>query len=888
MKVKILIRLFFGLHLLSHACLAQKPVALHWLENTKTSFPIGVSWGVPFGQGKIKATQSFSLANASGQDIPLQQWNMAYWPDGSLKWVGFAAAPNKGQEEFSLNPVQKKTAVTTKLTVKETAKSILVNTGTISCQISTSGASLVDSLKIQGKLVGVNGHLLCIKQDAFEADVLDSYQKEKFISKIGKVTIEQKGPVRVVIKVEGKFHNANREWLPFIVRLYFYEGVDHIKLIHTILYDGDQQKDFIKGLGLVIDVPLREEILNRHIRFGGEERGILSEPMQPVFGRRSLLHDNKDVYPDQIAGKRIPDTKSYNAKGQALVHDWAVWSDFKLVQNNGDGFTAQKRTNPQSAWIDMNGGKRASGLIFAGDVSGGLSVSIKDFWQSYPAALEVKDMNKEKAELRAWLWSPYGETMDMRHYDTLATGHGLEASYEDVQPGFSTATGVGRTSEMTIFLHADVPTNEVLSEEAALSTQKPLLTTTPAYLHDAGAFGTWSLKDTSTTGKKWLEGQLDNALGFYQTEIDNRRWYGFWNYGDVTHSYDSTRHSWKYDMGGAAWANTELAPDIWLWYSYLRSGRADVFRMAEAMTRHTSEVDVYHIGRFAGLGSRHNVRHWGCGSKEVRISQAALKRYYYYLTTDERTGDLMKEVVNADEALVITDPLRLILPKSEYPTHARIGPDWTALIGNWMTEWERTNDTKWRDKILAGVNSFAKMPYGFYSGKDGAFGYDPKDGKFFRLSPNDIGNSHLATIMGGAQVAFELTPMLNNPAWNKLWQQYFELYGASKEDIVKAFGREVKLGEMSPHYARMPAYLAKITGDKKLADKAWKVLLDITNKPYAHTFNPTQVTTPAVLRPMTEIKKLSTNNVAQWSLNAIELLELIGKDIPEHHPLWDK
>ena len=68
------------------------------------------------------------------------------------------------------------------------------------------------------------------------------------------------------------------------------------------------------------------------------------------------------------------------------------------------------------------------------------------------------------------------------------------------------------------------------------------------------------------------------------------------------HSYDDERHVWRYDLGGMAWDNTELGTDMWLWYSFLRTGRADVFRMAEAMTRHTNEVDCYHLGRFAGLG----------------------------------------------------------------------------------------------------------------------------------------------------------------------------------------------------------------------------------------------------------------------------------------------
>ena len=103
------------------------------------------------------------------------------------------------------------------------------------------------------------------------------------------------------------------------------------------------------------------------------------------------------------------------------------------------------------------------------------------------------------------------------------------------------------------------------------------------------------------------------------------------------------------------------------------------------------------------LGSRHNVIHWGGGAKEVRISQAALGRFYYYLTTDERTGDLMHAVADAsNEAIGKYDPLRLILKKSKYPTHIRVGPDWFALVGDWMTEWERTGDTSYRDRIMVG------------------------------------------------------------------------------------------------------------------------------------------------------------------------------------------
>ena len=53
-------------------------------------------------------------------------------------------------------------------------------------------------------------------------------------------------------------------------------------------------------------------------------------------------------------------------------------------------------------------------------------------------------------------------------------------------------------------------------------------------------------------------------------------------------------------------------------------------------------------------------------------------------------------------------------PRSEYPCTAparlRIGPDWLAYAGNWMTEWERTGNTAYRDKIIAGMKSIAVLP----------------------------------------------------------------------------------------------------------------------------------------------------------------------------------
>lgn len=858
-------------------------IVLKWLENNKLIQPVGVSWGVPWPKGLVHKKQSFSLENGDQTNISIQSWPLAYWPDGSIKWTGFAAVADPGKGELKLRLSKQPFQPTTQpLKVKENSKDFHINTGILQCVIPKRGNTLIDSLCVGDNVVGYKGQLECLLQDGSD-DILQSPSRQKLISTIEKVTIEQVGDVRAVVRVKGTFQSANgrRSFLPFDIRMYFFAGSKSIRFVNTITYNGDEQKDFIKGLGIVFSVPMREQMHNRHVRFSGEDKGIWAEPVRPLVGRQMIFNEGKFVFTNQMAGLPIANLDHFSKRDQDIILSFPVWNDYRLTQNTANGYNIQKRTNTKSAWIDASAGHRASGLTFVGDIKGGLAIGVKDFWQSNPTALEINNAAKDVAELHVWLWSPYSEAMDMRHYDTIA--HGLEATYEDVQPGFSTPYGIARTSEFTLFACEAIPSNEVLSNDVQIASHPPLLITTPEYLHQVNTFGVWSLQDRSTPGKKWIEEQLDKSISFYQNQIDERNWYGFWNYGDVMHSYDNVRHTWRYDIGGFAWDNTELGSDLWLWYSFLRTGRADIYRMAEAMTRHTSEVDVYHIGRFAGLGARHNVRHWGDGSKEVRESQASYRRFYYYLSTDERTGDMMHEVAeNADLAMTRIDPLREILPKTQYPTHARFGPDWLALIGNWMTEWERTGDAHWRDKIMTGIKSFEKMPYGFFSGAQGAFGYDPSTNKLHQLN-DTIGFIALSVLMGGPEVVFELTDLLKEPSFNKLWLQYCTLYGASREETIKAFGKSGSVGKLGNNFSRLPAYLAKTTNDDKSAQLAWQLFLDESSR---EQYDPKLLTDVNVPKPLQEIPWISTNSTAQWCLNAIELLEFVGDKMPAQHPLW--
>ena len=174
------------------------------------------------------------------------------------------------------------------------------------------------------------------------------------------------------------------------------------------------------------------------------------------------------------------------------------------------------------------------------------------------------------------------------------------------------------------------------------------------------------------------------------------------------------------------------------------------------------------------------------------------------------------------------------------------------------------------------------MPGGFFSGEQGAFGYDPATKKMYQLN-DTLGVIHLSILMGGPEIINELIPLLDDENLKRLWLQFCKFYGASQEEIVKEFGKRGNLGQRAPDYSRLPAYVARVTNDSKWAELAWNQFLVPRT---ATQFDWKWVTGANAVKPLFEVPTISTNSTAQWCLNAIQLLSLIGDKMPAEHPLW--
>lgn len=868
----------------------QTETKLQWLGDQTPATNRGVTWGVPWRKGALQDTEKLLLTVGGKSNTDVQHWVTARWPDGSVKWSAHAAV--WGREDAGSDLVLRqeggiRAKADKSIVVEEDDDLIRVDTGSMRCVFSKNGSKLIQAIQLGARTTATDGELVLHWQNLPEPTVGEPLLSEALKSEIRDAVVEHAGSIRVVIKITGIHRSdAGRELLPFTVRCYCYLHTTSIRMVHTLVYDADEYKDFIGGLGIRFSVPMTDALYDRHIRFCGDNGGVFGEAVKGLTGLRR--DPGKEVRDAQVAGQATPPISTFHPSVANGLPYIPSFGDYSLSQLSPDGFEIRKRTTAGHGWLASTHGQRAAGGGYVGGASGGLAFGIRNFWQSFPAQIDIRHAHTESADLTLWLWAPDAPAMDLRFYhdgmgqDTYKEQlAGLDITYEDYEPEFGTPYGVARTSELEICALDHTPTHEELADRMKDMQDPPLLVCSPNDYETSGVFGgAFTAASPKNADEKAIEAQLAFYIDYYNKQIEQHRWYGFWNYGDVMHSYDYDRHMWRYDVGGFAWDNSELSTDLWLWFYFLRSGRHDVFRMAEAMTRHTGEVDVHHIGRFAPLGSRHNVMHWGCSAKQLRISTVINRRFLYYLTADERISDLMCEQIDAAHTLQHIVPGRKvgqIAATDERMVSMSFGTDWGALASAWFTEWERTGDERIKQKLLNSMKSIGEQPYGFLTG---SANMDVNTGRFDRVRHHNIRVSHLNAAFGLSEICTELIDSFDVPAFTKAWLQYCEAYNADAAWQQKNLGQTFSKRNLGQGHSRLTAYAGWFLKDEKLKRRAWREF-------YAGAAGmklgipPTIRVEPPVVISDRDEAPLSTNAVAQWSLAAMQCLAFAGDPITE-------
>ncbi|KAF6824286.1 hypothetical protein CMUS01_10321 [Colletotrichum musicola] len=892
--------------------------SVKWLGGTP-SYTGGTTFGLPWAKGKhYPNSTEFSLASGGA----LQSWVTAYWADGSIKWTGHAipesdtildeytvSASSSANSTARFSRARRQSAAPG-VTVTDSSDVVSVDTGKLSLTFPKSGTVVVGEIKTAaGKVIGQNGKLVLHSQSGVEdrAEIKGQARVDHFDfeSNIEEVSVSEDNTVRALVTVRGKHRiqgegAAHDDWLPFVLRFYAYANSEAVRIVHTVIYDGESKEDFITGLGIRFSVPLEgEEQYNRHVRISGVDGGLLSEAVQGITGLRR--DPGAQVRTDQFEGVELADPATWDQRVTTRLHWIPTWSDFSLTQLSPDGFTLKKRTKAGQSWVNIPGGTRAGGLAYLGGATkGGLAVGLRNFWKRYPTGIDITNAATETGEITLWIYSPSAPPLDLRPYhdglgqeDYADQLDALEITYEDWEEGFNTPYGVARTNEIFLYGFDSTPNRTLLADLSDHTNNPPVLVGEPARLAETKAIGNYWAPPAASSGSAQaaaIEEHLDFLFRFYESQIEQRRWYGFWDHGDFIHAYDPDRHQWRYDVGGYAWDNSELSPDLFFWNYFLRTGREDVYRFAEALVRHTSEVDVYHLGKWKGLGTRHGVQHWGDSAKQARISTPQYRKVFYYLSGgDERVGEVIEEVLDADQTYGVLDPNRKVRTDGWVPTPnasvaVGLGTDWSSLAASWLLEWERRGP-RWeeaRTKLVNTADSIAKLKNGFVTGSglysiaNGTLGPPPAD-------PNNEGLvavSHLSAVFGLLEVVAEFIEHAGEQVpegFEDAWYDYSYYYGAGAAEQTARYGKSFGNTNLKQGHSRLTAYAAHRTGNATLAARAWNEFFNTDGFKPSSPWSTVRFDGSAVLAPIDEAAWISTNDAALYGLAGIINLALVGE-----------
>jgi hypothetical protein len=384
-------------------------VDLHWLDGAPAATG-GATWGVPWPKGALAKSTTFAVRDSDGGDVPVQSWPLAYWPDGTLKWTGHAVTSAAVAGGYRLAPG---TPATPRQPVTATSSrgEIRLANGVVDVRIARSGPVAIRSITRGSRITAHDGRLVLLLQDEPEDDL--NPKRTNWTGVVESARITQCGPVRAVVEISGSYRRddgANHgrgahAILPWVLRVYLGAGDESMRLVHHFTWNADTSRDFVRGLGLELAVPMGDEPHNRHIRFGTASGGVWGEPVRVLTGLRR--DPGAPVRAAQVAGTVTPRVSQWAQPVQSEYEQLAVWNDFTLFQGSPDHFSVWKRTSSAGSWIKHAGhGDRASGYGYAGGVSGGLGFGMRDFWQRFPRALDIRAAGTGTGTVTLWSWSP--------------------------------------------------------------------------------------------------------------------------------------------------------------------------------------------------------------------------------------------------------------------------------------------------------------------------------------------------------------------------------------------------------------------------------------------------------------------------------------------------
>src|SRR5579864_4320937 len=340
-----------------------KPCGVRTAADERRSEPL--TFGVPLPVGAAREHVPWTIAGLDGDRRAVQTQVLERWHDGSARWVLVDAqqdvSPTRDTElrlETAAQAVAPPWAVAIALT--ESPDGVAVDTG-------VARFTMAPGAQVPFRTVAAAGRS-AVDADASGLIVLDA-AGATHRAEITSVTVEMSGPLRTVVRLDGRVAvGAGRE-LYLRMRLHFFAGLSTVRLFVTLtnpdraIHRGGFWDLGDPGSILVKEVALRLALAGAN---GPVSIRASVEPGEPLVGHDAPF----EVYQDSSGGEYWQSTNHLNRD--------------RRVPNSFRGYRAQSGGRRSQ-------GLRATPLLLWDRGFDRLGVTVPHFWQNFPMALDADD-----------------------------------------------------------------------------------------------------------------------------------------------------------------------------------------------------------------------------------------------------------------------------------------------------------------------------------------------------------------------------------------------------------------------------------------------------------------------------------------------------------------
>jgi hypothetical protein len=226
----------------------QLTVAERYSEDRKNE---PITSGVPLPEGYCKDTASLRLVDGNGNEVPCQFTPIVKWfRDGSIRWVLLdfqASVPAFSMKPFYLRDDGPAKPIDNPVQIDQSGDRIIVTTGPLKFAVRKKGFNLIDEAWVDESGDGAfdDAHRV-VKSGGMSGPVLWSNAPNLPVYRAyaasadtdGTVTVEENGPMLVVIKAVGRHlplsdAKPGEKLLDYVVRVYAYKGRSFVRVVYS-------------------------------------------------------------------------------------------------------------------------------------------------------------------------------------------------------------------------------------------------------------------------------------------------------------------------------------------------------------------------------------------------------------------------------------------------------------------------------------------------------------------------------------------------------------------------------------------------------------------------------------------------------------------------------